>query len=81
MKQHEDSNKKKRYLTDLHCHTAENIAITREDAERLVEIYVGAGYTSVVVTNHFAPHKLANAGPGWKEKIDFLKLTETPPTA
>ncbi len=73
-KTHVDNNKKKRYLTDLHCHTAEEIAISREEAERLVEIYVNAGYASVVITNHFTKSKLARSGASeWKEQIDFFR--------
>lgn len=40
---------------EIHCHTAESSVCARVKAERLVELYVQAGYDGVVITDHLSP--------------------------
>lgn len=43
------------YRYEIHCHTAESSSCGRVKAERLVELYVQAGYDGVVITDHLNP--------------------------
>jgi len=43
------------YRFEIHCHTAESSSCGRVKAERLVELYVQAGYDGVVITDHLNP--------------------------
>lgn len=43
------------YQFEIHCHTAESSVCGRVKAERLVELYVRAGYDGVVITDHLSP--------------------------
>ena len=42
-----------KFKTELHCHCLEASACATINAEKLTEIYVNAGYNSVVLANHF----------------------------
>lgn len=44
------------YKTELHCHTAEVSVCATESAENTVEKYIAAGYSTVVLTNHYSIH-------------------------
>ncbi len=64
------------YKTELHCHTQEVSDCGRLSAERLVERYVEAGYTTVVLTNHLSKYTYKNkhvdrSDWSWEKKIDF----------
>lgn len=45
------------YLIDTHVHTAESSNCGRVPAEKQVEYYKGAGYSGIVITDHFCPGK------------------------
>jgi len=70
------------YKTELHCHTKESSACGKETPEFVVEKYIEAGYTSLVLTNHintstfksdwyFSYLKSVDAEDTWQTKIDF----------
>lgn len=62
------------FKTELHCHSATVSACGRTEPERIVELYLAAGYTSLVLTEHinnatFTCEKYK--GPDdWQSKID-----------
>lgn len=60
------------YKTELHCHTKEMSPCSQESAEEVVKKYVDAGYTSLVVTNHFTADLCYWRVPGdtFREKVD-----------
>ena len=43
------------YKTELHLHSAEVSACATSSAKEIVEAYLEAGYTTLVLTNHFSP--------------------------
>lgn len=43
------------YKTELHLHSAEGSACGKATAEEIVQVYLEAGYTTLVLTNHFSP--------------------------
>lgn len=43
-----------KYKTELHCHTRHVSRCAGHDAEGIVEAYLAAGYTSIVITEHLA---------------------------
>lgn len=43
------------YRFEIHCHTAESSSCSKVKAERLVELYLQAGYDGVVITDHLSP--------------------------
>lgn len=43
------------YKTELHLHSAEGSACGKATAEEIVKVYLEAGYTTLVLTNHFSP--------------------------
>lgn len=43
------------YRFEIHCHTADSSSCGRVKAERLVELYLEAGYDGVVITDHLSP--------------------------
>ena len=53
---------KRIYKTELHCHTSEVSPCAHMTGAETIEKYLAAGYTSIVITNHFdacrvgAPH-------------------------
>lgn len=60
------------YKTELHCHTKEMSPCSQEGPEEVVEKYVKAGYTSLVITNHFTADLCGRYVPGdtYREKLD-----------
>ena len=44
------------YKTELHCHTSEFSRCANQSGVDKVQVYLDAGYTSVVVTNHFCSY-------------------------
>ena len=52
------------YKYELHCHTGAVSRCGRVEPEKIVEMYVEAGYNGIVVTDHYSPmtfpiHRLA----------------------
>lgn len=45
----------KLYKTELHCHTATVSRCAKDTPEHLVEQYLEYGYSTVLITDHFAP--------------------------
>ena len=45
---------KKHFKTELHCHSIDASPCSTESAESLVDIYLKAGYDTVVLTNHYS---------------------------
>ena len=41
------------YKTELHCHSSDVSSCARADAAMITELFSKAGYTSLVLTNHF----------------------------
>ncbi len=57
-----------KYKTELHCHSRDASGCANECAEGIAEKYISAGYTTVVLTNHFSP---SNGDENrWEEKIE-----------
>ena len=49
-----------KYKTELHCHTKHVSRCAGHDAEGIVEMYLEAGYTSIVITEHLAAGTFVN---------------------
>ena len=75
----------KKYKTELHCHSGDVSNCADVTAEYIVSRYVDAGYTSLVLTNHFSRHTFGgnkNKYPlfleehgltdCWDSKVDFF---------
>lgn len=45
------------YKTELHCHTQEFSGCSHVSAEDTAEKYIAAGYSTLVITNHFRKNK------------------------
>lgn len=60
------------YKTELHCHTSEMSPCSQEGPEEVVKKYIDAGYTSLVITNHFTADLCYWRVPGdtFREKVD-----------
>lgn len=59
------------FKTELHCHSADVSECATADVHSLVEAYVQAGYSTVVLTNHFNPSTYAYLKcKDWTEWID-----------
>lgn len=59
------------YLTELHVHTSEVSQCAHIDAAGVVDRYLAAGYTTLVVTNHFNDYTLDNTGSDWQERAEY----------
>ena len=60
------------YKTELHLHSAEGSACASATAEDIVKVYLEAGYTTLVLTNHFSPWTFKNLGPMTpEEKVEY----------
>ncbi|MBQ8340512.1 MAG: PHP domain-containing protein [Clostridia bacterium] len=64
------------FKTELHCHSMPVSSCGRIAAEQLVETYLTAGFTTVVLTNHFSRHTFRTAvmaaDATWEEKGSFF---------
>lgn len=58
------------YKTELHCHSSEVSPCADLTVAEVTERYIAAGYTTVVLTNHYCDSVIDNAGETWEEKID-----------
>lgn len=45
-----------RFLYETHCHTSEVSICGKVAAKDVVENYIGAGYSGIVITDHFNRH-------------------------
>ncbi len=67
-----------KFKTELHCHTAAVSRCGRVEPEEIVEIYIRAGYTTLVITDHineqtFDPkNSRYMGGEDWQNKIDHF---------
>ena len=59
------------YKTELHAHTCEVSPCADLTVEEVTERYIAAGYTSLVLTNHYCDYVIDNAGNTWEEKIEY----------
>lgn len=66
-----------KYKTELHTHTCPVSCCSSVSPEEMVEKYVAAGYTTLVITNHinhetFDPrHKRYTGSEDWQERMDY----------
>lgn len=59
------------YKTELHCHTAEISGCSQEPGADVAKKYIEAGYTTLVVTNHFTKWGFDSyPGDTWEKKLD-----------
>ena len=59
------------YLFDIHVHTGIVSACGRVDPEDVTGLYATAGYTGIVITDHFHKEYFDSLGGlSWKEKMD-----------
>lgn len=59
------------YYTELHAHTAPVSHCARQTPEQVVDRYIAAGYTSVVVSNHYFSKSLEEAADDWDARLDY----------
>ena len=57
------------YKTELHAHTSDVSRCAKMSPENVAEQYIAAGYSTVVVTNHYAEYIFDGKG-SWEERID-----------
>ena len=63
-----------KYIYEAHFHTADVSTCACLSAEEAVELYKNAGYSGVVVTDHFSQECFEKKYPGnnWTEKVDYF---------
>lgn len=63
-----------KYIYEPHFHTKDVSTCACISAEEAAELYKNAGYSGVVVTDHFSQECFEKKYPGadWKEKIDYF---------
>jgi len=54
-----------RFQTELHMHTSEVSMCAKLTAPQMADLYIRAGYHSVVVTNHYSPTTAEAMGENW----------------
>lgn len=59
------------YLTELHAHTSEVSRCAHMDATGVVDRYLDAGYTTLVISNHFNNFTLDTAGSDWNLRAEY----------
>lgn len=57
-----------KYKTELHCHSKDASGCSHETAEGIAEKYYKAGYTTIFLTNHFAPSD--GDAESWEAKVE-----------
>ena len=60
------------FKTELHAHCSEVSPCADMSATEVVDRYIQAGYTSLVLTNHLTSPILCGRGETWDEAIDFF---------
>lgn len=58
------------FKTELHAHTAEVSPCGRYTAAEVVDKYIEAGFSTLVITDHFRNYVVDYAGATWRQKID-----------
>jgi len=58
------------YKTELHAHTAQVSPCAVMTAEQVVDEYIAAGYTTLLIADHFCDYVMDNGGVTWKQKVD-----------
>lgn len=58
------------YKTELHAHTREVSPCADLSVEEVTERYIAAGYSTLVLTNHYCDYVMENAGETWEERIN-----------
>lgn len=63
-----------KYVYEAHFHTSDVSTCANVSAAEAVELYKNAGYSGVVVTDHFSFECFEKKYPGetWKDKIDYF---------
>ena len=64
-----------KFLTEMHCHTAETSNCGKADASELIDAYLRHEYHTIVITDHFSTHtffKYNYSGLSWDEKVDIF---------
>lgn len=62
------------YKTELHCHSVTVSQCASITPEEIVEKYLAAGYTTVVLADHLSPYTFKKRYTGskdWQERIDY----------
>lgn len=59
------------YKTELHAHSREVSPCADLTAYAVADRFIAAGYTSLVLTNHYTQKILDKAGETWEEKMDY----------
>ena len=62
------------YITELHTHTMETSPCATMRASMIAERYIDAGYTSIVVTDHYCNYVIDSMEGTWQEKVDRYLL-------
>ena len=64
------------FKTELHCHSCVVSACGRITPAEIVEKYLAAGYTTLVLTEHCSPPTFSSekypGGEDWNEQVDFF---------
>ena len=60
------------YKTELHTHTAEVSPCGKFLASEVVDTYIEAGFSTLVITDHFRYYVLDDAGITWRQKVDHF---------
>lgn len=61
------------YLYEMHAHTCDVSPCGRVTPERLVALYLAAGYSGVVITNHLSRHVYREREDWpWEQKVDYF---------
>lgn len=61
------------YKYETHCHTSEVSACASNTAEEIVKSYAKAGYSGVIITDHFFNGNCnIDAALPWKDKVDLF---------
>lgn len=60
------------YKTELHAHTKEVSPCGDLTGAELTERYLDAGFTTVVLTNHFCERVIRPTGETWQQQCDFF---------
>ncbi len=59
------------FKTELHCHSSDISFCAKVDAKAIIDKFTGAGYSTLVLTNHFISHMRLDHGCNtWDEWVD-----------
>ena len=59
------------FKTELHAHTREVSPCADLSAEEVADRYIEAGYTSIVITNHYIQFIFDGVEGTWNDKVDY----------